>query len=162
MNSKSISFVFTGAVAALTYTKEGKRSCGFIDCGAGETREMTQWELRNELIALGYKPEFIGRIPHLVLLDRLTKEDRMRLAEKELYPELTEMLKATGRRISIDDECKRILAEEMDQGLGFREMQSVAMQMYYMSLDEPKANTGEDYVVTGDQLERLLGHKARW
>lgn len=77
-----ISFIFAGAFTDITKDKEVKKQIGFNLDGTKEDESI----LDDQIVQAGLLPELVGRMTHIVGLDRFTKDDYTYILKDRLLP----------------------------------------------------------------------------
>lgn len=153
INTSNILFIFGGAFDGLKEivdkrTNKNKQTIGFTNM---ESAEMSK-EISNknpivieDLIEFGMIPEFIGRIPLLLKLNPLTKENMMDILVKPkgaIIPEYTKLFKEENRDLRFTDEAIEYIATEaLHKGLGARGIKGIVAKkmndlLYEMLINE--------------------------
>lgn len=153
INTSNILFIFGGAFDGLQEivdkrTNKNKKTIGFMNADTVETStvDSKMSPIRIEdLIQFGMIPEFIGRIPLILTLNPLTKENLMDILVKPngaIIPEYIKLFKEEQKDLRFTDEAIEYIASEaLHKGLGARGMKGIVAKkmsdlLYDMLINE--------------------------
>lgn len=153
INTSNILFVFGGAFEGLQEivdkrTNKNKSTIGFTNMDSAEmSKEIPNKNpiVIEDLIEFGMIPEFIGRIPLLLKLNPLTKENMMDILVKPkgaMIPEYTKLFKEENRDLRFTNEAIEYIATEaLHKGLGARGIKGIVAKkmnelLYEMLINE--------------------------
>lgn len=153
INTSNILFIFGGAFDGLQEivderTNKNKKTIGFMNVDTVETStvDSKMSPIRIEdLIQFGMIPEFIGRIPLILTLNPLTKENLMDILVKPngaIIPEYIKLFKEEQKDLRFTDEAIEYIASEaLHKGLGARGMKGIVAKkmsdlLYDMLINE--------------------------
>ena len=127
---RHLSFIFGGAFASMKkYGEATKRSIGF---GSGADTEVDlDFDIEQEVIKYGLIPELLGRIHAIEVLDKLKKEDYLKILENFIIPKTRDQLKhfnITNFALS-DEEREHIVSRAMKSSMGVRSMQKDVLKL---------------------------------
>lgn len=137
INTSNILFIFGGAFDGLKEivdkrTNKNRKTIGFMN--ANEVKVSEDDSNMNpivieDLIQFGIIPEFIGRIPLILTLNPLTKENLMDILMKPngaIIPEYIKLFKEEQKDLRFTDEAIECIAKEaLHKGLGARGMKGI-------------------------------------
>ena len=136
INTKNITFVGAGAFDGILKLTE-KKCVGF---GNRNTSKLnTYYEVTGEhLIQYGYKPEFVGRFPVVVVLDDLTKEDLiaiMKFSENNVLESQIKIFNDEGVEVKIREEVFEAIAEDaIKRKIGARGLDGAINRLFSKAL----------------------------
>ncbi|HHT7008348.1 TPA: ATP-dependent Clp protease ATP-binding subunit ClpX [Bacillus cereus] len=153
INTSNILFIFGGAFDGLQEIvderkNKNKKTIGFMNVDTVETStvDSKMSPIRIEdLIQFGMIPEFIGRIPLILTLNPLTKENLMDILVKPngaIIPEYIKLFKEEQKDLRFTDEAIEYIATEaLHKGLGARGMKGIVAKkmsdlLYDMLINE--------------------------
>ncbi|WP_028330120.1 ATP-dependent Clp protease ATP-binding subunit ClpX [Brachyspira alvinipulli] len=170
MNTKNILFIFGGAFVGLDdiikMRLKGESSLGFgsnaVINKLQKNRILSQVDVK-DIEKYGMIPEFIGRIPIIVTLNELTKDNlRDILAKTSESPiiKYTNFFKSIGKKLTITaDAVNYIVDKASSMNMGARSLKSIvetAMVNILFNLDRIKGNT---LTLTKYDLEKVFSEK---
>lgn len=139
INTKNITFIGAGAFDGILEMVKEKH----IGFGKKlETSELNNYhEITNEhLIEYGFKPEIVGRMPIIIVLDKLTKEDLitiMKSSENNILEEQIRVINDEGIEVVINDDIYEAIAEEaIRKNIGARGLNTVINKLFSRILYE--------------------------
>ena len=122
IDTKNILFICGGAFDGLNKIIESrtdKKSIGFNSAVIGKSEKDDNATLRQvmpqDLVKFGLIPEFIGRVPVTVTLDKLTKEDMIRILKEPknaLVKQYQALIGIDGVEVEFTDEAIEAIAEK--------------------------------------------------
>ena len=122
IDTKNILFICGGAFDGLNKIIESrtdKKSIGFNSTVIGKSEKDENETLRQvmpqDLVKFGLIPEFIGRVPVTVTLDKLTKEDMIRILKEPknaLIKQYQALIGIDGVEVEFTDEAIDAIAEK--------------------------------------------------
>lgn len=130
IDTSNILFIATGAFSELYNRKKENRSIGFIE----ETNSNNNLINNESLVKYGMKPELLGRLPVVVELNSLTKENIKDILingkESELI-KIIDVLKGKNIEITNLDELIDLIAENaIKQNIGARGLITTLTKMF--------------------------------
>lgn len=127
IDTGNILFVFGGAFVGIENTKKPSRSIGFTD--GVQQAEISNKITQDDIIKYGFIPEFIGRVPIIVTMERLTREDLKSIlisTPKSILHQYKELFALDGIQASFDDALvNEILDGAVSQNTGARGLRGV-------------------------------------
>lgn len=115
INFKNTMIIMTSNLGAEKITKE--RKLGFGENNPIEENRMIMSELKKE-----FKPEFINRIDNIVVFNKLTTDDLVKILDI-ILEELNARIKEKKIKLEVTEEVKRYIAEnEIDLNYGARQL----------------------------------------
>ena len=136
IDTTNILFICGGAFDGLEKIVEArldKKSIGFnavVSSGADiDEAEMFKKTMPQDLVKFGLIPEFIGRVPVTVALDKLKKEDLVRILKEPknaIVKQYQKLLELDGVEFEFDDEALEAIAERsFERKTGARGLRAV-------------------------------------
>ena len=170
MNTKNILFIFGGAFVGLDdiikMRLKGESSLGFgsnaVINKLQKNRILSQVDVK-DIEKYGMIPEFIGRIPIIVTLNDLTKENLKDILTKTSESPIikyTEFFKSIGKKLVVTAEAINFIVDKASSmNMGARSLKSIvetAMVNILFNLDGVKGNT---LTLTKDDIENAFSEK---
>ena len=170
MNTKNILFIFGGAFVGLDdiikMRLKGESSLGFgsnaVVNKLQKNRILSQVDVK-DIEKYGMIPEFIGRIPIIVTLNELTKDNLRDILTKTSESPIikyTNFFKSIGKKLTITaDAVNYIVDKASSMNMGARSLKSIvetAMVNILFNLDGIKGNT---LTLTKYDLEKVFSEK---
>lgn len=155
MNTKNILFIFGGAFVGLDdiikMRLKGESSLGFgsnaVISKLQKNRILSQVDVK-DIEKYGMIPEFIGRIPIIVTLNDLSKENLKDILTKTSESPIikyTEFFKSIGKKLTVTSEAIGFIVDKASSmNMGARSLKSIveaAMVNILFNLDGVKGNT---------------------
>ncbi|MEI0446844.1 ATP-dependent Clp protease ATP-binding subunit ClpX [Brachyspira intermedia] len=155
MNTKNILFIFGGAFVGLDdiikMRLKGESSLGFgsnaVINKLQKNRILSQVDVK-DIEKYGMIPEFIGRIPIIVTLNDLTKENLKDILTKTSESPIikyTDFFKSIGKKLTVTAEAINFIVDKAaSMNMGARSLKSIvetAMVNILFNLDGVKGNT---------------------
>lgn len=143
MNTKNILFITSGAFVGIEENgkSETDKNIGFLSKGSiiGKSKELTV----DTFVKYGMIPEFMGRIPIIVTLQDLGKEDLKSILTKpknSVVKQYRSLLRMDGVDLEFDDEAIEYIAEEaIKRNVGARGLKGIIeKKMLHLMFDIPK------------------------
>lgn len=155
MNTKNILFIFGGAFVGLEdiikSRLKGESSLGFGSSSKANINQkgriLSHVDVK-DIEKYGMIPEFIGRIPIIVTLNELTKEnlkDILLHASESPIIKYTEFFKSLGKKLTLSSEAVNFIVDKASgMNMGARSLKSIVettMVSILFNLDGIKGNT---------------------
>lgn len=166
INTDNILFICMGAFSGIeSIVKERtsvKRTLGFSSAQETKSDESSNKDiLVEDLVAYGMIPEFLGRLPIVVTLDKLDKEALKRILTEPkgaLLKQYIEMFKLDGIDITFNDEVIDYIAElALKKGIGARGLRGVIEgYIYELTYELTNPENKRDYIVTKDDIKKRI------
>ena len=170
MNTKNILFVAGGAFIGLEEIIKKRKGKNKSAIGFGiekpkETKEVKEEESLNEdpiiqddIINYGFIPEFIGRVPVIVKINKLSKEELKDILTKpknSVIKQYKELFKLDGIKVNFDRNAIQYIVDEAEKkNLGARGLKgTIEKQMYNLMFELPKYNKIKKFKVTEQLLK---------
>ena len=168
VDTSNILFICGGAFVGLdkvVQRRVGHHVLGFDSAmDVQETRETLESEKilqatePEDLIRYGLIPEFIGRLPVVTSLEKLKKEDLMRILtvpKNSLVRQFEKLLAYEGVRLSFEQEALELLAEKaVRKGTGARGLRSlIENMMSHIMFDLPSRTDVAECIITAVTVE---------
>lgn len=117
---KNITYIFAGAFAGIDkYENKNKSGLGFL---TQKLDVLAEKDLTQSIIDYGLIPELVGRMNHIVLLDKLEEKDYREIFRKKIIPYVGKSMKSFGVpnfKLPKRDE-DAIINKAISSGLGVR------------------------------------------
>lgn len=165
IDTTNILFICGGAFDGLDKiieTRMDRKSIGFLADIADKHEEDTDVLFHNvlpqDLTKYGLIPEFIGRLPVMVALDKLDKEAMVRILtepKNALVKQYQKMFELDGVQMSIDPEALEVIAEKaLKQKTGARGLRSIIENLVMdLMYTVPSDETIQSLVITKEAAE---------
>lgn len=174
MNTKNILFIFGGAFVGLEDIIK-MRLKGESGLGFGSNAILNKNKLQKDKILsqvdvkdvekYGMIPEFIGRIPIIVTLNELTKEnlkDILMKSSESPIKKYTDFFKSIGKNLILDEDAINYIADKaLSMNMGARALKSIvetAMVNILFNLDGIKGNS---LTLTRSDIEEVFDKKEK-
>lgn len=174
MNTKNILFIFGGAFVGLDDIIK-MRLKGESGLGFGSNAILNKNKLQKDKILsqvdvkdvekYGMIPEFIGRIPIIVTLNELTKDnlkDILMKSSESPIKKYTDFFKSIGKNLILNEEAINYIADKaLSMNMGARALKSIvetAMVNILFNLDGIKGNS---LTLTRSDIEEVFDKKER-
>jgi ATP-dependent Clp protease ATP-binding subunit ClpX len=167
ISTKNMMFIFAGAFMgdgdenSLTSIiakrlKLGEKTIGFrtdeteaLD-GKLTDAELLERLVQDDLIKYGMKPEFVARVPSVVTLSPLTRDDLLSILltkKRSIISTYHFYVRARGFELNIEDEALGLIADRANAKSGARSLETVFEALFANILYDPDAYA-EDRVIT--------------
>lgn len=172
VNTEKILFVCGGAfvgIEDIIKRRTSKRTLGFAadkektvdDENLTEderTAALTELAQPEDLLHFGLIPEFIGRLPVLTALRKLTEDELIRILvepKNSLVQQYTKLLSLSGAKLKIQDDALKAMAEEaVRRGTGARALRSIFERiMLDVMFDVPSRDDVDSVTITRAAVE---------
>ncbi|MBQ6814732.1 MAG: ATP-dependent Clp protease ATP-binding subunit ClpX [Lachnospiraceae bacterium] len=166
IDTTNILFICGGAFDGLekiVETRLDKKSIGFnaeVSTGGEiDEAEMFKKTMPQDLVKFGLIPEFIGRVPVTVALDKLTKDDLVRILKEPknaIVKQYQKLLELDGVELSFDEEALLAIAERsFERKTGARGLRAVVEDvMMDVMYEIPSDSEVTGCVITKDAVEK--------
>ena len=149
VNTRSILFICAGAFVGLdkiVMTRNNRKTIGFVK--DGDTTEITEENsldnvTTSDLRKFGFIPEIIGRLPVYTHVNKLTKEDFVRILtepKNAILKQYKELFKIDGIELEFDKEAIEYIAEKASEDCigarGLRGLVEKVMKQYMFDLPD--------------------------
>jgi len=138
IDTTNILFIVGGAfdgIEEIVKRRLGDKTIGFGSDTDGknavldDTKSLMQQVVPEDLLQFGLIPEFIGRLPILTALERLTENDLVRILtepKNALVKQYQRLLSLDGVELTFDEEALQAIAREaLDRNTGARGLRSI-------------------------------------
>lgn len=166
VNTKNILFICIGAFSGIEeIVKERnskKNTIGFGIPNEIVEEEENVYDVKIEdLVKYGMIPEFLGRLPIIVTLNKLDKESLKKVLTEPkgaLIRQYIEMFKLDGIDVIFNDDVVDYIAELAEKkGMGARGLRSVIEgYIYELTYELTKPGNQVEYVVTKEDVEKRM------
>lgn len=166
IDTTNILFICGGAFDGLekiVETRLDKKSIGFnAEVSAGpqiDEAEMFKKTMPQDLVKFGLIPEFIGRVPVTVALDKLEKKDLVRILKEPknaIVKQYQKLLELDGVELTFDDDALDAIAERsFERKTGARGLRAVVEDvMMDIMYEVPSDDNVSGCVITRDAVEK--------
>lgn len=171
VNTEKILFICAGAFVGMDeYVKNrmGKRTLGFIQDGeTSSDNELTESELLTlvepqDLLHFGLIPEFVGRLPVISSLRKLTEEELVKILtepKNAIIKQYQKLLRMNGVKLKITKDGLAALADEaVKRGTGARALRAIFEKLMLDIMYDIPSRTDIDTVTINRQV--VEGKKA--
>ena len=121
VDTSKILFIMAGAFEELENSRKKKREehgIGFAVNASAKENSMTGYDLREELEEIGVSKQFLGRVPYIVHMDRLSRAQlRQILVDKEhgVFGKKQKWLKRNGKTLTYDEDLVEEILDRMEE-----------------------------------------------
>lgn len=165
IDTTNILFIVGGAfdgIETIVKNRLGEKTIGFgTDDGknVNQTTSLMQQIVPEDLMKFGIIPEFIGRIPILAALEKLTEDDLVRILtepKNALVKQYTKLMELDGKKLEFTPAALKAIAHEaIVRDTGARGLRSIIEKvMQGIMFDLPSRDDVEKAVIT---KEAVLG-----
>lgn len=162
INTRNILFIMSGAFNGLTDIIKRRLQRQGIGFGADIVTPDMEWDIMKkvtaqDLIEYGFESEFVGRLPVVVVLDELTKEDLVEILKNPNSPVVLSKrmdFRAYGIDIAFEEEALEKIAEmAATQKTGARGLVSI-LEKALIPFEKRLPSTGiKEFLVTKEIIE---------
>lgn len=166
IDTTNILFICGGAFDGLekiVETRLDKKSIGFnaeiADGTEIDEAEMFKKTMPQDLVKFGLIPEFIGRVPVTVALDKLTKDDLVRILREPknaIVKQYQKLLELDGVNLTFEEEALQAIAERsFERKTGARGLRAVVEDvMMDVMYEVPSDDNVIGCTITKDSVEK--------
>ena len=154
IRTKNLLFVtagaFSGSDAYASLSKIVQTRVGDMKCTAQELLYHVRPE---DLVSYGLKPELVGRLPVISVLNPLTVDDKVRIltqAKESVLSGYRRLLQFKGYDTRLEDDFPVFVAEHAPSNTGARALHAVCNNIFTDILFEPEKYAGEDGAIILD------------
>ena len=115
INTSNILFICGGAFESLTMAEDKKKRLGFSSLNdeqnTNEKRDITPEDIKKQ----GIIPELVGRLPVIVKLEQLTRDDLKKIltdTKNSLVKQYTDLIELDGVKLTFTDEALNFIANK--------------------------------------------------
>lgn len=165
IDTSNILFILGGAfdgMDKIIQNRTGKKSLGFVSDQVSENTDKNKDELlkkvqSSDLLKFGLIPEFIGRLPVIVALEKLDKEALMTILTKPknaLVKQYKELLKLDDVELVIEDDALEEIANKaIDMNTGARGLRGIIEEtLMDMMYEIPSRSDIKECIITKDTV----------
>jgi len=166
INTRNILFIMSGAFNGLTDIIKKRLQKQGIGFGADIVTQDMEWDIMKkvtaqDLIEYGFESEFVGRLPVIVVLEELTKEDLIEILKNPNSPVVLSKrmdFRAYGIDIAFEMEALEKIAEmAAKEKTGARGLVSI-IEKALIPFEKKLPSTGiKKFLVTKEIIENPLG-----
>lgn len=158
VNTSNILFICGGAFSGLENVIKNRTNKSGVGFGATVTSsdqrnsgEIFKQVESEDLMKYGLIAEFIGRLPIVVTLDELTKEDLVRILKEPknaLLKQYSKLLEMDGAQLTVTPEALELIAQKaIDRATGARGLRSIIENILLGTMYDLPSTTGVSEVV---------------
>lgn len=166
IDTTNILFIVGGAfdgIEQIVKNRLGDKTIGFgaeQKANVAEEKSLMQQIIPEDLMKFGIIPEFIGRIPIVTALEKLTEDDLVNILTKPknaLIKQYVELLDLDGVKLSFTDGAlKEIAKMSIERNTGARGLRSIVEEtMQNTMFDIPGRDDVEGVKVTKDAVRKI-------
>ncbi len=166
IDTTNILFIVGGAfdgIETIVKNRLGDKTIGFgaeQKANVAEEKSLMQQIIPEDLMKFGIIPEFIGRIPIVTALEKLTEDDLVNILTKPknaLIKQYVELLDLDGVKLSFTDGAlKEIAKMSIERNTGARGLRSIVEEtMQNTMFDIPGRDDVEGVKVTKDAVRKV-------
>ena len=153
IDTTNVLFIVGGAfdgIETIVKNRLGEKTIGFgkTNSALNEEESIMQHIIPEDLLKFGLIPEFIGRLPVMAALDKLTNDDLVRI----LTEPKNALVKQYQKLLSLDDtklEFEAIAAKAIERNTGARGLRSIIEEiMMDVMFDVPSDESIEKVIIT--------------
>jgi ATP-dependent Clp protease ATP-binding subunit ClpX len=164
IDTTNILFIVGGAfdgIESIVKNRIGEKTIGFGTDSNQEIDESTslmQQIIPEDLMKFGIIPEFIGRIPIMAALEKLTEDDLVRILtepKNALVKQYTKLMEMDGTKLEFTPDALRAIAHEaIERDTGARGLRSIIEKvMQDIMFELPSRTDVAKAVITKDTVE---------
>ncbi len=172
LNTKNILFVAAGAFSGEGHSLEDivkkRRGINQKKMGFGTLQETEKPDSYlthvqpEDIIRYGLKPELVGRLPAIAILNPLTTEDKVRIIKESRGSQLGKylrLLEVKGYEVELEEPVYRLIAEAYPKETGARALSSVCSDLFTEVNFDPERYVSNGRVIITPQLaKQLISH----
>lgn len=144
INTSNILFICGGAFESLTMNTEEEKHLGFIPVSVEKKETPAKKLTQHDIIKQGFIPEFVGRLPVIVELKKLTENDLLRIlteTKESIVKQYTDLVGLDEVKLSFsEDSLKYIAHKAYEKDMGARGLKGIIedemMNLMYELPDE--------------------------
>ena len=159
LNTKDVLFISGGVFKGAQFPKE-KKEVGFVS--KGKTKAVDKPNvLVDALMKYGLSPEFLGRFPTVIALNKLSEETLGKILSHKVigpFSDFRDVLSIMGKKLVIPVAARKLIVKKAAQyDTGARSLHSVASRLldefYFSGLNTKK----KTFNITVNQVNNILG-----
>ena len=156
IDTKNILFVFGGAFVGIDAPKEEKKQIGFV-LDKVSNQERSQIITQEDIVKYGFIPEFIGRIPIIVQMKALTRDDLRGIlvgTPKSVLSQYKELFAMDNIKVSFDEDLiNDILDNTISKNMGARGLRgAIEKDMMRIMFEGSKYGGSKKVLITKELL----------
>ena len=158
IDTTNVLFIVGGAfdgIETIVKNRLGKKTIGFgkTNSALNEEESIMQHIIPEDLLKFGLIPEFIGRLPVMAALDKLTNDDLVRILtepKNALVKQYQKLLSLDDTKLEFEPEAlKAIAAKAIERNTGARGLRSIIEEiMMDVMFDVPSDESIEKVIIT--------------
>lgn len=162
LDTSNILFICGGAFPGLeeiVQERVGKKAVGFFSQKEGEQTQVLDYLIPDDLIEYGFIPEFVGRLPVVVILDRLTKPQLKKILfepKNAIVKQYQRLFELEGVKLTFTDgameEISRLTFEREMGARGLRAIvEDIMLDLMY---DLPSKSNVRECIIDRDVVSK--------
>ena len=158
IDTTNVLFIVGGAfdgIETIVKNRLGEKTIGFgkTNSALNEEESIMQHIIPEDLLKFGLIPEFIGRLPVMAALDKLTNDDLVRILtepKNALVKQYQKLLSLDDNKLEFEPEAlKAIAAKAIERNTGARGLRSIIEEiMMDVMFDVPSDESIEKVIIT--------------
>lgn len=158
IDTTNVLFIVGGAfdgIETIVKNRLGEKTIGFgkTNSALNEEESIMQHIIPEDLLKFGLIPEFIGRLPVMAALDKLTNDDLVRILtepKNALVKQYQKLLSLDDTKLEFEPEAlKAIVAKAIERNTGARGLRSIIEEiMMDVMFDVPSDESIEKVIIT--------------
>ncbi len=164
LDTSNILFIVGGAfdgIESVVEKRIHKKAIGFSD--KIKTDDIAKQITQEDLIQYGLIPELVGRLPILAALNKLEKEDFIRIIKEPknaILKQYETLFKLSDKTLNVEDDAISLIADlAIKSDIGVRAIRSIFESLILDFMYEEKMDESYDIVVTKDYVEKFSQKK---
>jgi len=163
INTTNILFIVGGAfdgIDTIVKNRLGEKTIGFGSNNQkiADEESVMQHIIPEDLLKFGLIPEFIGRLPVMAALEKLTQNDLVRILtepKNALVKQYKKLLSLDDTTLIFDEEALKAISDRaIERGTGARGLRSIIEEvMMDVMFDIPSQETIEKVIITKEAVE---------
>jgi len=157
LNTKNILFIFGGAFSGLEELMTKKETKMGFEISKGTTIEEDQNKLLDYILEYGFSPEFLGRIPVISQLNKLTSDDLLKIITKpknSILKQYEHFFEKHNSQIIFDDEALREIVKQIENNkIGARALKKIFEKMFLEIIYDMKGFENKQIFITKEYVQ---------
>ena len=157
IDTTNVLFIVGGAfdgIETIVKNRLGEKTIGFgkTNSALNEEESIMQHIIPEDLLKFGLIPEFIGRLPVMAALDKLTNDDLVRILtepKNALVKQYQKLLSLDDTKLEFEPEALKAAAKAIERNTGARGLRSIIEEiMMDVMFDVPSDESIEKVIIT--------------
>jgi len=162
LDTSNILFICGGAFPGLeeiVQERVGKKAVGFFSQKEGEQAQVLDHLIPDDLIEYGFIPEFVGRLPVIVTLDRLTKAQLKQILfepKNAIVKQYQRLFELEGIKLTFTDEAMEEISRlTFEREMGARGLRAIVEDiMLDLMYDLPSKSDVKECIIDRDVVNK--------